>query len=203
MSYGRTNTSYGFDPSSVPEGDREDRFEPVPAGEYVLSIVGSEVKRTQRGGEGISFELEIQAPHHAGRKVFEWVNTAVPGSQEAERIGRGQLYRLTAAVGGGEPFAWTSTSQLHGRPFLGVVAIEDAKDGYPPKNRVKSYKPLPSMLQRAAQAAGAVPPPPARGNYSAPNAPPAGTHSERQYHYSQPAGPRTDVPPPTDDDTPF
>ena len=129
------------------EVEPQTAFEPLPAGDYVGHIVGSEVKPTASGsGEYLKVEIEILSPGFSGRKVFDQLNIKNE-SAEAERIGRAQLSALCHAVG---VMRVTDSQQLHGKPFAIKLSIkEDAQ--YGKKNTVKGYK----------AASGSVPPPPA------------------------------------------
>lgn len=200
------NSRYAFDPSAIPPEDRAGRSGALPVGDYLVAVTEAEVKTTRRGGEGINFTLEIQLPAaHTGRRCWYWVNTSVPHSPEAERIGRGQLYRLTEAVGGGEAFAWQDASQLFGRPFVVRLGVED-DPAYGQRNRVLETRPQrraappvqaqPTVRQQQPVQAQPAPPPPIT-NYGAK---PLGIQPGG---YEAPPPPQDGWQPPGDDDIPF
>lgn len=72
-------------------------FEPIPAANYTLILVDSEMKETKQGtGHYINVQFEVVAPAFAGRKLFAKYNIDNP-SPEAVSIGLGQLKALCNA----------------------------------------------------------------------------------------------------------
>jgi hypothetical protein len=109
-------------------------FEPIPAGEYLLVAVGSEVKDSQKGGRYYNFTLEVVEGEYKGRKI--WDIFSIEGSEKAVQIGKARLSSLCAAVG---KLGFKTTSELHGRPVPAKVGIQPEQNGYPAKNVIKSY----------------------------------------------------------------
>ena len=147
------------------EVDPSTPFEPLPAGDYIGQVVGSELKPTASGsGEYLKLEIEILTQGFAGRKVFDQLNIRNENA-EAERIGRANLSALCHSIG---ILRVSDSQQLHGKPFSLKVAIkEDAQ--YGKKNVVKGYKAVsgtapqpvfsaPAPHAQAAKPAAAVPP---------------------------------------------
>lgn len=184
------NQSLDFNPNAVPQEDREDRFDPIPPGWYSVTVVDSEVKPTAAGGQGVNLQLRVNGPTHAGRTLFYWINIR-NANAKAEAIGRGEIFRLTEAMNGGRAFGFTSTAQLHGRPFLARVTVQKDPE-YGDSNKVRGVKPI----QAPAAPQGYAPPPagPPQG-YQAPQ--PAAPAPPQQ-GYPQPGPPPPTVPyPPT------
>ena len=130
-------------------------FEPIPAGRYQAVVVDSQFIPTKVGtGRYCKLQWQIVDGPHAGRVIFSQHNTHNQ-SQTAELIGRQELRAFAVAMGV-EPFS--DTEQLHGRPVMIRVAIEE-KDGYAPKNVVKGAYPVgkpqtyEDRLEKAAVAA--------------------------------------------------
>lgn len=114
-------------------------FEAIPAGDYVVQVVSSEIKPTASGsGEYLKLELEILGPAHQGRKIFDQLNIRNE-SAEAERIGRSQLSAVCHAVG---KLRITDSGQLHGIPMQIKVTVDDKDPKYGKTNKVKGYKPV-------------------------------------------------------------
>lgn len=141
-------------------------FEPIPAGEYTVSIAGAELCDTKAGtGQYIKLQLSVTGPTHEGRTIFANLNIRNP-NPKAEEIGRQQLGSVMRAVGLG---SLTDTDQLIGGVMAVKVTIRPGNKQYPdPQNDVKSFKavsgsPAPAPASSgsypaAAPAAGATPP---------------------------------------------
>uniref|UniRef100_A0A6M3XNM0 DUF669 domain-containing protein n=1 Tax=viral metagenome TaxID=1070528 RepID=A0A6M3XNM0_9ZZZZ len=199
--------AFSFDPNSVPPDDRGSHFDPIPSGWYPAIVDDSEIKRSQSGWQGLKLRFSISGHEYTGRKIYTQITVACPSSAEAESIGRRQLWDLTSAMNGGQPFRFHRTDELHGRPLCIKVGMEKLtayheEQGLDPRNDIKAFKPLPgpSMKQQPpAQAPPYVPGPPQQ-------APP------QQQWNGQPGAPAQDMtgpprqpePPPIgDDDLPF
>lgn len=124
-------------------------FEPLPAGEYRVCIVGSEMKATKSNtGQLINLELQVLDGPYQNRKIFERINWINPNPQ-AQQIGRGTLSAICRAVGILTP---SDTTQLHNRPLRCKVKIKRDPE-YGDKNEVTSYSPDkagPSIVEQAA-----------------------------------------------------
>lgn len=118
-------------------------LEPVPTGIYPVMIVRSEEKPTKsNNGSYIEFEMQIQPapgidPSFHGRKVFDRLNIKNP-NQTAVDIAYATLSAICHVTG---VLNMTDTQQLHGRPFMAVVA-KLPRDDRPDQmtNEVKGYK---------------------------------------------------------------
>jgi len=145
------------------EGFQEqDDFSPVPPGEYLVTIVDSEVKSAKSSGNPMAvFTFEILGPTCRNRKLWD---RFVLGNE----VAMSRLKGLAKAVGHRNPNFIRDTEELHGLRCLVRVKIEE-QDGYDPKNVVTSFKPLESggQTQQGAPAATnqtcAPPPPTAAG----------------------------------------
>lgn len=132
-------------------------FEPLPAGDYQVTVESAEIKTTNDGtGQYIKLKMKVSGPTHAGRIVFSNLNIRNK-SPKAEEIGRQQLGDLMRAVG---LATLTDTDQLIGGSLTVKLTIKPADGQYEAGNEVKAYKAL----------SGSVPPAPA---FAAPSAPPA------------------------------
>lgn len=124
-----------FDPSQVPEDDRN--FDPIPAGDYDMQCIESEIKDTKDGnGQMLVLTHEIISGPHASRRIWDRLNIRNQNA-DAQRIAQRALADLCLAVGLG---AIRDSEELHFKPFVGRVAIKTDKSGkYGPQNTVR-YK---------------------------------------------------------------
>lgn len=123
-----------FKRDSLPKGEG---FTPVPAGWYIVTISGSEVKETKDGtGTYIKLVLDIQGPSHAGRKIFSNINIRNK-SPDAERIGLQQLREIMEAGGLDDV---TDSDQLIGVTLEAKVAVKPASGDYEAGNEIKGYR---------------------------------------------------------------
>ncbi len=128
-------------------------FTPIPAGVYTTTVIDSEVKITQKGGEMAVFTLQVVDGQFAGRKLFARINVRNQ-SADAERIGQSQLSALCHAAG---VLQLVDTSQLHGKAVRARVKIRKDDSGqYGDQNEVNGFEALSGAP--AVQAVGSVAP---------------------------------------------
>ena len=114
-------------------------FEPLPAGDYQVTVESAEIKTTNDGaGQYIKLKMKVTGPTHAGRIVFSNLNIRNK-SPKAEEIGRQQLGDLMRAIG--LP-TLADTDQLVGGNLVVKLAIKPADGQYEAGNEVKAYKAL-------------------------------------------------------------
>lgn len=148
-----------FNANDVPEDDRS--FEPLPAGEYSMQVIESEIKPTKTGGEQLVLTIEVIDGPMSNRRVWDRLNIRNQ-NPDAQRIAQRSLADLCLAVG--VP-SLRNSEDLHFKPFVGKVTIKQDKTGqYGPSNSVR-YKARggqpPAAAQRLAAPAaqsGARPP---------------------------------------------
>lgn len=149
----------GFDASQV---EPHTGFDPVPDGDYLAMIVDSEFKPTKAGdGEYLQLTEEIIEGPHRGRRLFDRLNLKNK-NDTARKIAEGTLSAICRAVGVLRP---RDSSELHGKPMLISVGVEENKDkpgNY--NNKVKKYLPANGAVpaaapaQASASAASSTPP---------------------------------------------
>ena len=132
----------------------ENRFELLPAGNYIAQIVKSEIKVNKDGfGSRLSMQFQITDGDKRGRTLFQDV-TMKNQNETAMKIGREQLAQLARACG---LTRVQDSAQLHGIEMQIRVAIREDKTGqYEPRNEIKRFEPLGSQGQ-AAPASHAAP----------------------------------------------
>lgn len=133
-----------FDATTVPE---REEFTPVPPGSYMAMVVASELKDTQKGGQMIVLELDIQEGEHSGRKLFERLNIK-NDNPKAVDIAFRTLGEIVKAVG---KTTIKDTEELHNKRMYIEVRVEPAKpyvdkDGKEqpgsPQNSIKKFLPV-------------------------------------------------------------
>jgi hypothetical protein len=151
------NRSYdprSYDPSQDPY---KDRGQPLPAGEYIFSVVNSDIKPTNKGdGTILSFDFVVIAGPHEGRHFFDQFNLENPNQQSVE-IGQRQLLQLCHSVGYLDNLS--NSDVLHGRSGRARLGIDNKNPAYPPKNKVLSYIEKRQAGSPAPQKSGAAPQP--------------------------------------------
>jgi hypothetical protein len=124
-----------FNTSDAPAPDGE--FAPIPAGEYPMRVVASEMKQTNDGqGQYLKLEMEITDGPSAGRKHWENLNL-VNRNQQAVDIAQRSLAQLCLAVG---KASITDSDELHMLPFIGKLKVTPARGEYGPGNQIAAYK---------------------------------------------------------------
>lgn len=129
------NLGFNVNVNDLPE-DNGGSFEPLPAGDYSVTISDAELKTTNSGtGTYIKMKLTVTGPTHEGRLLFSNLNIK-NDSQKAEEIGRQQLGAVMRAIG--LP-SLSDTDQLIGGQMAVKVSIRQSEQ-YGPQNEVKAYK---------------------------------------------------------------
>ena len=155
-------SALNFDATTV---DPVEDFSPIPAGEYTMAIIDSEMKPTKNGqGQYLQLALQVLDGDYKGRMVWDRLNLVNP-NQTAVEIARRTLSAICHAVG---KLQVTDSSELHNVPMLVRVSVRPADGQYDASNEVKAYKRIegqaaqPAMAQQAQPAqqpaaAGAMP----------------------------------------------
>lgn len=108
----------------------------IPAGEYRMTLVKSEKKRTKSGdGEYLNCEFRVTSGEHQNAVIFQMFHLWNK-SEKAVGIARGQFSELCRAVGVLSP---KDSSELHNRPFIGKVKVRD-DDEFGKKNEMRGYE---------------------------------------------------------------
>lgn len=143
----------------------ENRFEIIPAGNYLAQIVKSEIKVNKDGqGTRLSLQFQITDGDKRGRILFQDV-TLKNANETAMKIGREQLAQLARACG---LTAVQDSAQLHNIEMQIKVGIREDKTGlYEPRNEIKRFEPL-SGGNAASAPAIPTPPPAPEGARSMP-----------------------------------
>lgn len=122
----------GFDANTV----EPNSFDCIPAGEYEVAIVSSELNPTKDGsGKFLKLELQVLSGLYQNRKLFDRLNLENKNAQ-AVQIAKGTLSSICRAVGVLTP---KDSSELHLKPMVASVKIRKS-DEYGDQNEIKGYK---------------------------------------------------------------
>ena len=112
-------------------------FDPLPKGEYMVVISGSEIKDNSKGtGKYLLLVYDVVDGEYHGRKLFDRLNI-INDSAQAQQIGKGQLSAICRAV---NVHHLNDTCELHDKPFIVKVGINPATEKFEASNSIKGYK---------------------------------------------------------------
>jgi len=114
-------------------GGGDNKYPPLPAGEYEVVVSNAEIRETSRGGQMIALRLEIQRGDNAGRWVFANLNV-VNQNATAQNIARRQLNELLTAIG--KPGA-SDTDEMVGARLMIKLSFDKDKTKF--QNEVKKF----------------------------------------------------------------
>lgn len=145
--------TFNFNASSI-EPMQPRTFGPLPAGDYEMIIVKSDLRAVNppKTGQFLEFEMQVISGEHSGRRHWERLNVDNP-NKTAEEIAKAALASLCFAVGVTD---LQDTVQLHDIPFVAHVQI-DRKE--PDRNRIVGYATAGTAKPAAPAARPAAPAP--------------------------------------------
>jgi len=136
-----------FDANSV---EPRESFDPLPAGEYQVHIVESEMKPTKAGnGRYLQLTLEVIDGEFMGRKVWDRLNLENP-NQTAVDIAQRTLSQICRSCG---EMNVRDSEQLHYRRMTAKLKLRAGTAEHDPSNDVSRYD-----APKAAQPQAAQPP---------------------------------------------
>lgn len=125
--------TYNADPDNV-QGD----YTPIPAGEYRVHVVESEMKDNKAGtGQYLVLQMEVLDGQHSGRKLTDRLNLDNPNTQAVE-IAQRTLNAICVAV---SKLSISDSTELHNIPMIAVVKVDPPRGEYGASNSVRTYKP--------------------------------------------------------------
>jgi hypothetical protein len=152
----------------------ESTFEPIPAGDYPMQILASEMAPNSKGnGRFLKLEMEITEGPQAGRKLTERLNLENPNAQAVD-IAQRTLRAIIFACG---LTTCDDSEQLHMRKMSVRVNVKERNDkpGVM-SNEIGGYKPLgsgaPVQNGRASPAPSPSPSPSPSASSAQSNVPP-------------------------------
>lgn len=138
-----------FDATTI---DPTQTFEVLPAGDYPVMVVDSDMKSTKDGsGQYLQLTLEVIDGPYSGRVIFDRLNL-VNRNDKAVEIAQRTLSQICHAIG---VLRVQDSAELHNKPILAKVAYKPASGQYGESNEVKGYKAYAAAAAPAARAAPA------------------------------------------------
>lgn len=121
------------------QGEYKDEYQPLPVGQYTLAITDTQMKASGEkaqypGVEYLAVEYTVQGGQYDGRKIMNTLNINSPDEQ-TKKISFVELEKIATAIGK----IIQNHEDLPGTKFLADVVIQEGKNGYSDKNRVKKY----------------------------------------------------------------
>jgi hypothetical protein len=135
-------------------------LEVLPAGDYIVTITGSEMKPTrEQDGSYCAVEATVYSGEHKGRKFYTNLNL-VNKNATAVEIAYRELSAICHAVG---VFDVQDTQQLHGIPLVAKVGMQPAGKGndgnmYEARNVIRGWLKADGSSAAPAGAPGAAAP---------------------------------------------
>jgi len=133
-----------FVASDVPQSE----YKLLPEGEYVLQIVGSEIKPTAKGGTQLVIDFNVVGSQYDGSVLKERLNI-VNDNTTAVEIAFQTLAKIVSASG---LEAINDSSELHGKKMIGKVVVKKGTGTYTStdgtqkpssdQNQIKSFHPV-------------------------------------------------------------
>jgi hypothetical protein len=119
------------------------RNEDAPTDELVparttalMQVIGSDVvDNNNRNGKILKLQIEIITGPYERRQIFENLNIVNP-SEKAQAIAQRNLAQLCDAIG--LP-GCSDSDELHHKPFMGTVGVQEGTGQYGPQNRITKY----------------------------------------------------------------
>ena len=103
----------------------------IPAGEYAVSIVESQLKPTKKGdGRYAELKLEVLSGPQKGRWIWERLNVDNP-NEVAVRIAQERLKQIIEAP--------KTLQELNNKPLTAVVVIKPDREGVN-RNNIRGFK---------------------------------------------------------------
>lgn len=136
----------------------------VPAGEYLVKIVGEEDAPLKSGnGSALVFDYQILDGPFSGKNVSEWLNLNHT-SEKARGVAQSKIKSIGDALGLANI---VDTRELHNRPFKIKVSLVEYNGSQ--RNQIDGYATANAAPQYVAQTPQAVPQ--GSSQQSAPNQP--------------------------------
>ena len=149
-----------YDFSSADARTVDNDFQPLPDGEYLMSIDYAEIMETKSGrGEHLKLELVVlESPDGANqnRRVFQY-HMIRHDNEATQRIGREYIEELARAIGLSEPINIQDTNQFSNQAVRAKLKTKKGSGDYGDSNEVDRYfAPI-----HASQSTQVLTPPPA------------------------------------------
>ena len=131
-----------YDFSSADARTVDNDFQPLPDGEYLMSIDYAEIMETKSGrGEHLKLELVVlESPDGANqnRRVFQY-HMIRHDNEATQRIGREYIEELARAIGLSEPINIQDTNQFTNKAVRAKLKTKKGSGDYGDSNEVERY----------------------------------------------------------------
>lgn len=131
-----------FDATNVPT---DNPMEAIPAGDYSVVVIDSEVKNSKSGGSYLELTMQVLDGPYQNRLIWDRITLANDNSKAVE-IGQRQLSQVCHAVG---VLQVRDSAQLHNVPIIARVKYK-VDPQYGPKNEAGGYRSLSAATTPAA-----------------------------------------------------
>ena len=148
-------------------------YKPLPAGDYPVRVIDSEVRESRSGESRLSFTYQITSGQYAGRQIFDGFSLW-SSNPTAVEISQRRLKSMALACHHPNPNYIQDSSEFHGKEMIVRTAIREYNGNE--YTDVKRYTPIMQEVTQAsprAQSAArpsprnATPPPQPAGNGAA------------------------------------
>ena len=130
-------------------------FEPIPAGEYLAMITGSEMKTTKSGsGSYLELTFQVLEGKYQGRLLWSRLNLDNP-NPIAVQMARAELSTICRAI---SVMAPNDSVELHNLPLQIVVKCRKREDTGDINNEIKGYQKKKSVTVTREQTEDSIPP---------------------------------------------
>lgn len=138
----------GFDANEV---EPSVGFDPLPAGDYVVILTGSDWKDTRSGtGRYLEIAHEVVEGQYRGRRLWARLNLENQ-NEKAVEIAKAQLSSICRAVDVRQP---RDSAELHGIPLVATVKIKKRQDTGDLVNEISGWKAKPALMETAVEHGG-------------------------------------------------
>lgn len=148
-------------------------YSPLPAGDYPVRVIDSEVRESRSGESRLSFTYQVTSGQYAGRQIFDGFSLW-SSNPKAVSVAQSRLKSMALACHHPNPNFIQDSSEFHGKEMIVRTAIREYNGNE--YTDVKRYTPI---MQEVAQASpraqgaarpsprNATPPPQPAGNGAA------------------------------------
>ena len=148
-------------------------YKPLPAGDYPVRVIDSEVRESRSGESRLSFTYQITSGQYAGRQIFDGFSLW-SSNPTAVEISQRRLKSMALACHHPNPNYIQDSSEFHGKEMIVRTAIREYNG-----NEYTDVKPYTPIMQEVTQPSpraqgaarpsprNATPPPQPAGNGSA------------------------------------
>ena len=118
--------------------EAQEAFELLPPDWYPGEAIASEIKTSAAGNQYVAWTFQIH-----GKPNRVWENHVL-----GHEVGMKNLKTFAVSAGHKTPNYIKDTEELHNKPVMLKIAIDEDEDGkYQPKNVIKGYKPIDKAAQ--------------------------------------------------------